>query len=74
MMNQAERRQIERIGSWRKELDALHVRIAPRFKRREVGARAGRYLSGLPELCRYRRIERRRRHGIAVENASKFTR
>ncbi|MCA1701329.1 MAG: IS701 family transposase [Actinobacteria bacterium] len=48
-MNQAERRQIERIGSWRKELDALHVRIAPRFKRKEVGARAGRYLSGLLE-------------------------
>lgn len=44
MANQAERRQIERIGSWREELDALHARISPRLKRPEVGAQAGRYL------------------------------
>jgi SRSO17 transposase len=50
MMNQAERRQVERIGSWKEELGALHARIAPRFKRKEVGARAGgRYLCGLLE-------------------------
>lgn len=49
MMNRTERRQVERIGSWREELDALHARIAPRFKRGEVGARAGRYLCGLLE-------------------------
>lgn len=54
MMNQAERRQIKRIGSWRDELEALHERIAPRFKRPEVRARAGRYLSGLLEA-----VERR---------------
>ena len=49
MMNQAERRRVERIGSWREELEALGARIAPRFKRPEVKARAKRYLSGLLE-------------------------
>ena len=48
-MNQAERRRVERIGSWRAELEALGARIAPRFKRPEVEARAGRYLWGLLE-------------------------
>lgn len=49
-MNLAEqRRQVERIGSWREGLETLHERIAPRFKRPEVGVRAGRYLFGLLE-------------------------
>lgn len=49
-MNLAEqRRQVERIGSWREGLETLHERIAPRFKRPEVRVRAGRYLSGLLE-------------------------
>ncbi len=50
MVNEAEGRQgrqVERIGSWKEDLGALHARIAPRFKRKEVGARAGRYLCGL---------------------------
>jgi len=46
-MNRQERRQVERIGTWKEELEALHARIAPHFRRREVGERAGRYLSGL---------------------------
>lgn len=49
MMDRAERRQMERSGSWRGELEALHERIAPRFARPEVRSRAGRYLRGLLE-------------------------
>lgn len=40
---------MEQIGSWKKELEALHAKIAPRFARPEVRARAGRYLWGLLE-------------------------
>jgi len=40
---------MEQIGSWKEELEALHGKIAPRFVRPEVRARAGRYLWGLLE-------------------------
>ena len=35
------------VARWQDDLAALHGRIAPRFRRPEVRARAGRYLSGL---------------------------
>jgi SRSO17 transposase len=35
------------IAAWQEELNALHDRIAPRFTRPEVRARAGRFLTGL---------------------------
>jgi SRSO17 transposase len=35
------------IAAWREELNALHDRIAPRFARPEVRARAGKVLAGL---------------------------
>ncbi len=37
----------EAIAGWRAGLDGLHARIATRFRRPEVRARAGRYLAGL---------------------------
>src|SRR5215204_4751210 len=49
MVNRAEQEQTERISGWQEELAALHSRIAPRFARSEVRARAGRYLCGLLE-------------------------
>ena len=36
------------VVRWQEGLAALHGRIAPRFRRPEARARAGRYLSGLP--------------------------
>ena len=39
--------QIATIRCWAAGLDALHARIAPRFRRAEVRARARRYLAGL---------------------------
>src|SRR3712207_4700814 len=39
--------QREAIEGWRAGLDALHARIAARFRRAEVRARARRYLAGL---------------------------
>src|SRR5215218_2479235 len=39
--------QIGQIGGWHAGLAELHARIAPRFKRPEARARAGRYLAGL---------------------------
>lgn len=42
------------IERWRAGLDALQARIAPRFRRPEVRARAGRYLAGLLD-----RVERK---------------
>ena len=41
--------QITQITAWRADLTALHERIAPRFARPEVRARAGRFLAGLLE-------------------------
>jgi len=41
--------QITQITAWHEELAALHERIAPRFSRPEVRARAGRFLVGLLE-------------------------
>jgi SRSO17 transposase len=35
------------IAAWRSELDALHARIAPRFRRAEARGRAKGYLAGL---------------------------
>ena len=35
------------VARWQDGLAALHARIAPRFKRPEARARAGRYLAGL---------------------------
>jgi SRSO17 transposase len=39
--------QVKTIRCWAAGLDALHARIAPRFRRAEVRARARRYLAGL---------------------------
>jgi SRSO17 transposase len=39
--------QIGEIAAWREDLNALHARIAPPFRRPEVRARAGHYLAGL---------------------------
>jgi SRSO17 transposase len=39
--------QLAQITTWRDELNALHERIAPRFRRPEVRARAGKVLAGL---------------------------
>src|SRR5215204_6222905 len=44
------RHEHEHIGesaAWREDLNALHARIAPHFKRSEARSRAGRYLAGL---------------------------
>ncbi len=38
---------VAQIAGWQDDLAALHARIAPRFRRPEVRARAGRYLAGL---------------------------
>ena len=55
MANRTEQRlQVERIERWREGLEELTARIATRFARPEVRARAGRYLSGL-----LGRVERR---------------
>ena len=42
-----EQEQIAEITVWRQELNALHARIAPHFRRPEVRARAGQFLAGL---------------------------
>jgi SRSO17 transposase len=42
-----EHEQIAEIAVWREELNALHARIAPHFRRPEVRARAGKFLAGL---------------------------
>jgi SRSO17 transposase len=42
-----EHEQLAEIAVWREDLNALHDRIAPRFQRPEVRARAGRFLAGL---------------------------
>ena len=42
-----ERQRMVEVGRWQDGLAALHGRIAPRFGRPEVRARAGRYLAGL---------------------------
>jgi len=39
--------QLAQITAWREELAAPQARIAPHFQRREVGARAGKFLAGL---------------------------
>src|SRR5215212_950822 len=46
--------QREAIEGWRAGLQAVHMRIAGRFRRSEVRARARRYLAGLLE-----RVERK---------------
>jgi SRSO17 transposase len=47
VLSASERAQAAQIGGWREGLDELHGRIAGRFARPEVRARAGRYLAGL---------------------------
>ena len=42
-----EHEQITQIATWQDDLNALHERIAPRFARPEVRARAGKYVAGL---------------------------
>jgi SRSO17 transposase len=42
-----EHEQVDQIAAWRDDLAALQTRIAPRFGRPEVRARAGNYLAGL---------------------------
>ncbi len=48
-MNMAphEHEQIAQVAAWRDGLEALQDRVAPRFRRPEVRARAGRFLAGL---------------------------
>jgi hypothetical protein len=53
-MISTEEAQREAIEGWRVGLDGLHARIAARFRRPEVRARARHYLAGLLE-----RIERK---------------
>jgi SRSO17 transposase len=43
----SEHEQVEQIAAWRDELAALQTRLAPRFGRPEVRARAGKYLAAL---------------------------
>lgn len=47
MVEVEDTRQRARIADWQADLAALHARIAPRFRRREVRERVGRYLAGL---------------------------
>ena len=42
-----ERARIESVRGWQDGLAELHARVAPRFRRPEARARAGRYLAGL---------------------------
>jgi hypothetical protein len=44
-----ESEQIAQIATWQDGLNALHERIAPRFARPEVRARAGKYVAGMLE-------------------------
>jgi SRSO17 transposase len=44
-----EQEQMAQIAEWREDLTALRDRIAPRFARPEVRARAGQYVAGLLE-------------------------
>jgi SRSO17 transposase len=53
-MTTADRVERETIEGWRAGLEALHARVAARFRRPEVRARARRYLAGLLE-----RVERK---------------
>src|SRR5690242_3526855 len=46
-LKRPERGQLAQVAGWRDELAAVQARIAPRFKRPEARARAGRYLAGL---------------------------
>ena len=45
--NQAEERHRQEIEGWQAGLDALHRRVAHRFRRAEVRERAKRYMVGL---------------------------
>ncbi len=54
MMVDAERARREEVEGWRAGLDALHARIAKRFRRAEARERAKRYLAGLLD-----RVERK---------------
>lgn len=47
MLTPQEQAQLAHVGGWQEELAALQERLAPRFGRPEVRARAGRYLAGL---------------------------
>src|SRR3954451_10675318 len=38
---------LAQIATWQDDLEALHARIAPHFRRPEVRARAGKFLAGL---------------------------
>jgi SRSO17 transposase len=42
-----DRAQLAQVATWQDELTALRARLAPRFGRREVRTRAGRFLAGL---------------------------
>lgn len=47
MTSTIDQRQLTQIAAWQEDLGALQTRLAPRFARPEVQARAGRYLAGL---------------------------
>src|SRR5690348_5324141 len=46
-LGRQERGQLAQVAGWRDGLAAVQARIAPRFKRPEARARAGRYLAAL---------------------------
>lgn len=47
MIDAGDAGQLAQIAEWKTELAALHARIAPCFRRREVHERVGRYLAAL---------------------------
>lgn len=49
VMTPREQAQLDQMRQWQEDLSALQDRIAPRFVRPEVRARAGRFLAGLLE-------------------------
>src|ERR687889_872197 len=61
--------QLPTIRCWAAGLDALHARIAPRFRRAEVRARARRYLTGLLS-----RAERKNGWQLAEETGERHPR
>jgi SRSO17 transposase len=61
--------ELRRIGCWAAGVDALHSRIARRFRRVEVRARARRYLEGL-----LGRVERKNGWQLAEQSGERHPR
>jgi hypothetical protein len=68
-LSEAQQQQVGTIGRWVGGLDGLHGRIAPRFRRAEVRARARRYLAGL-----LTRVERKNGWQLAEETGERHPR